>query len=388
MIVVDILIVVFVVCALITGLKVGLFASIGWWAGLAAGAIASPWVVPVVSGLVTSPGWHGVAVVATVVVLLAIGAAIGAAIGSIFRRGADAIKLRFFERLAGGLVGAAAAALVLAAVGSTVASAGIPVVSSAVASSTTLRTIERYTPAPFAEAVARLRSVVVDDALPALGGAIAESTTVPEPQADTGTPALDEASASVARISGVAYTCGMGATGTGFVAADDLIVTNAHVVAGADSVMIELPGEPAVDGTVVHFDPIDDLAVISADVAAAPLDIVGELAPDDPAAVQGYPYGGQFTAVPATVMTVGEMLVDDVYEQGENPRDVYTLATEVLPGNSGGPLLTTDGDVTGVVFARDEGDDRVGYAMTTDELLPALDQAGTAPVSTGACRSE
>ena len=69
---------------------------------------------------------------------------------------------------------------------------------------------------------------------------------------------------------------------------------------------------------------------------------------------------------------------------------MYTLATTVQPGNSGGPVLTPDGEAAGVVFARDEGDDRVGYAMTTAELLPALASADAAsdPVSTGSCTTD
>jgi len=385
--VVDIITVVLVIVAVLGGLKVGLFASIGWWAGIAAGAIASPWVVPIVSSLVTAREWRGIAIVATVIVLLAVGAAIGSGIGALFRRGADRIRLRVFERLAGGVLAGVAMALVLVTAGSALASAGIPVISSAVASSSALRTITTYTPAPVIEAFAKLRSVVVDDALPALGGAIAEGTEVPEPTIDTGSDALDAAAASVARISGVAYACGTGATGTGFVAADDLIVTNAHVVAGADSVMVELPGEGAVDGSVVYFDPEDDLAVISADVDAAPLDVVGPLGVGDEAAVQGYPYGGPFTASGASVMEVSTMPVDDIYEESQSYRDVYTLSAVVRPGNSGGPLLTADGDVAGVVFARDLGNDGIGYAMTSDELVPALAATGSSPVSTGACTS-
>ncbi|MGO1768384.1 MAG: MarP family serine protease [Microbacterium sp.] len=390
MIVVDIIIVVIVVLALLAGLRIGLFAGLGWWAGIAAGGIASPWVVPVVLGVVPDAAWRGLAAIVTVLALLAIGAAIGTTIGAALRRGADRIRLRFFERLAGGLLGVVAAALAAVMAGSAIASAGIPVVSSSVASSSVLRTIDRYTPAPVAEALARLRSVVVDDALPALGGVLDPGTDIPESDIDTGSAALDQAAQSVARISGIAYSCGTGANGTGFVADDNLIVTNAHVVAGSESVVVELPGEAAVDGRVVYFDPTDDLALISADVEADALTIAETLSVGDDAAVQGYPYGGPFSVEAATVMSVGSMPVRDIYEDGTSPREVYTLATTVQPGNSGGPVLTPDGEAAGVVFARDEGDDRVGYAMTTAELLPALASADAAsdPVSTGSCTTD
>lgn len=385
MIVVDVAITVLIALAFLIGLGVGLFASIGWWAGIAAGAVASPWVVPIVSSVLPDRAWRGFALIGTVIALLVVGSAIGAGIGKVIRRGADKIRLRFFERFVGGLFTAASAAIVLVTAGSAISAAGIPVVSSSVASSKVLRTIEDNTPEPILEGLAMLRSFVVDDTLPSLRGAIDEGTTIPTPDVDTGSTALDEAAQSVARVSGVAYSCGTGATGSGFVIDDDLIVTNAHVVAGADTVMIELPGEPAVDGAVVYFDPVDDLAMISADVDAAPLDVVPSLSVGDSAVVQGYPYGGPFTAVPSTVIDVGEMPIDDVYGGEKSPREVYTLAAEVRPGNSGGPLLTPDGEVAGVVFARDLDDDRIGYAMTTAELLPAMASSGSEPVSTGAC---
>ncbi|GAA3650838.1 MarP family serine protease [Microbacterium marinilacus] len=392
MLVVDFLIAILLIAALVAGLRAGLFSALGALCGLVAGGLIAPWALPMVSEAVTDSAWRPVAVVAAAVALLAVGAALGSLVGAVIRRGADRLRLKAIERLLGGALAVVAAGLAIALAGSGIAAAGIPVVSAAVSSSTVLRTIDRLTPAPAAEAMARLHSAVLGDTvLPTIDGLLdegLEGTDVADPgTVDIEAPALREAAASVARVHGVVPSCGRGATGTGFVVADDLIMTNAHVVAGMETPIVELPGEPARDGTVVYFDPVDDLAVIAADVDAAPLSVTEPLAAGAAAAVLGYPYGGPFRLVDAGVTMVGSAPIDDIYGAAASSREVYALAAEVHPGNSGGPLLTPDGAVAGVVFARDEFQADVGYAMSTAEVLPVLAQLGDAvePVSTGSC---
>jgi S1-C subfamily serine protease len=161
-------------------------------------------------------------------------------------------------------------------------------------------------------------------------------------------------------------------------------------VAGVDRPVVELPGGTVREGRVVYYDPVDDLAVIAVDdLGANPLDIAPTLSAGDSAVVQGYPYGGPFTSGSAAVIDVSTVSVPDSYGAGGADREVYSLAAVVRPGNSGGPLLTTGGDVAGVIFARDDSEADVGYAMTSAELRPVADRAddlGTA-VSTGQCAS-
>ena len=388
MIVVDVLIVLLLVAACIGGVQRGFFASIGTLAGLAAGAFAAYWLTPLVSTWVPSPVWRGPAVIATAIGLVFAGAAIGAAIGSALRSGADRLKLRGIERFLGGIASVLAAILALAFVAPAIAVAGIPVVSSAVASSNILRGIEAATPDPVAAALAQLRGAVLDDSLPGLGQLLGPATVDPAPPVALDDPELQRAAASVARVSGNAYACGRGSAGSGFVIAEDRVVTNAHVVAGVDTPIVELPGVAAREGRVVYFDPIDDLAVIAVeDLGADVLPFSPTLAPGDAAAVQGYPYGGPFTMVPAGVESVGTANVPDVYDESWNPREIYALDAVVRPGNSGGPLLTDDGAVAGVVFARAENDENLGYAMTMAELDPVAARAPSLSntVSTGTC---
>jgi S1-C subfamily serine protease len=192
----------------------------------------------------------------------------------------------------------------------------------------------------------------------------------------------------VARITGTAAECGRTLTGSGFVAGPDRVITNAHVVAGVSDPVVELPGAPVREGEVVYFDPVDDLAVIAVpDLGVAPLAVAGELTAGDAAIVQGYPFGGPFTAVAASIQTVADVPVPDIYGSSEAVRRIYAMAATVQPGNSGGPVLTPGGAVAGVVFARADDGSAVGYAMTTAELMPVLAQVPElhAPAATGAC---
>lgn len=388
MIVVDVLIVLLLVIALVGGIRRGFFASIGTLAGLAAGAFAAYWATPLVSELVPSIDWRGVAVLGTAIGLVLLGAFIGSAVGRAMRSGADRLKLRGIERALGGIASLVAAVLALALVTPALAVAGVPIVSSAVASSTVLRGIDAITPAPVDAALAQLRGALLEDGIPRFGELLGPATAEPAPPVALDDPRLEQAAASVARVSGTAFACGRAVTGTGFVIAPDRVVTNAHVVAGVETPVVELPGLPAREGRVVYFDPVDDLAVVAVDdLGGQPLAMSPTLEPGAAAVVQGYPYGGPFTMVTAGVLTTGSAAVPDIYEESWNPREIYALQATVQPGNSGGPLLTAEGAVAGVVFARAEDDSERGYAMTMAELTPVAAEAPslTSAVSPGRC---
>jgi S1-C subfamily serine protease len=389
----DVIILLLLVIGLTAGFRAGLFSTLGAACGLLAGAAATPWVLPLIARELPETGWRSAAVIAAAAGLLALGGCIGAAVGALIRSGADRIRLRPLERLLGGALGLIAAVTSVSLTGSAVAASGIPGVSSTVASSSLLRYLDRVTPEPLVEAMARLHSALLGDTvLPAIDGLIDESLVLASPdlsRVDTDDPALAAAGASVARISGIAHGCGTMPTGSGFVVAEDRIVTNAHVVAGIDTPLVELPGQPARDGRVVYFDPVDDLAIVAADVDAAPLPLDDALAPGGVGAVQGYPHGGPFRTVAAGVLATGSTTVPDIYGSGGAQRFVHTLDAVVQPGNSGGPLLTEAGAVAGVVFARDAVRPGVGYAMTLAELLPVLAtldaSAEPAAVPSGRC---
>ncbi|WP_394685123.1 MarP family serine protease [uncultured Microbacterium sp.] len=386
--IVDIALIALLAVALAVGLSRGFLATIGFFAGLALGAVAAYWVLPFVGQWVTDLAWRGPAMIGAGILLLLIGSGLGSAVGNVFRRGADRIKLRVPERLLGGVVNVAAAALTISFVAGSLTPVGVPVVSAALGSSTVVRTIDDLTPAPVRGALADLRGTIFADGIPRLGELIQIGPVPTTPSIALDDPALTQAAQSVARISGTAYACGITSSGSGFVVADGRVVTNAHVVAGVDTPLVELPGRPAREGRVVYFDPVDDIAVISVDqLNAASLPIAQTLAVGSPAVVQGYPGGGPFTSGSAQILSEGTVPVPDIYDDSSAPRDIYALAGVVRPGNSGGPLLTTSGQVAGIVFARSDTDDNVGYAMTPAELEPVMAQMGSlsAPVASGNC---
>ncbi|MDQ1121744.1 MarP family serine protease [Microbacterium trichothecenolyticum] len=386
--IIDIVLIALLAIALIAGLSRGFLATIGFFAGLALGAVAAYWATPFVGQWVADPMWRGPAMIGAGVFLLLVGSGLGSAVGRFFRRGADRIKLRVPERLLGGVVNVAAAALAISFVAGSLIPAGLPAVSAALGSSAVVRTIDDITPAPVRGALADLRGTVFAGGIPRLGELIQIGPVPSAPAVALDDPALTQAAQSVARISGTAYACGITSSGSGFVVADDRIVTNAHVVAGVDTPLVELPGRPAREGRVVYFDPTDDIAVVSVDdLDAAPLSISSTLPVGSPAVVQGYPGGGPFTSGSAQILSEGTVPVPDIYDTASTPRDIYALAGIVRPGNSGGPLLTTGGEVAGIVFARSDTDDNVGYAMTPAELLPVMAQMDSlsTPVASGSC---
>jgi S1-C subfamily serine protease len=387
--IIDVVLIALLLVALLVGIQRGLLASLGVLIGVVLGGLAAFWLVPLVNDLWPWQSTRVLVVVALVVLLLAGGAAAFGALGAALRRGVDrSAPLRVIDRVLGGVLAVAAGALSLSLIASSVVPTGAPVISAALGSSQVVRTIDSLTPRPIAETLARVRSAVLDDGLPRLGELLDLDVQPTAPPVALDDPELTEAAASVARVSGVAYACGTSATGSGFVLAADRVVTNAHVVAGVTSPIVELPGLPAREGRIVYFDPIDDLAVVAVDdLGAAALPVVPPLSPGTAAVVQGYPFGGPFTMVNAEVISSGSVLVPDIYGTSNALREIYALAAQVQPGNSGGPLLTADGDVAGVVFARAEADADRGYAMTTAELEPVLAGAPgwSEPVPTGSC---
>ncbi|MDJ1113462.1 MarP family serine protease [Microbacterium dauci] len=387
MLIVDIIVVLVLVAALLGGLLRGLVATAGTLVGVVLGVIAALWLTPLIAPTFATWEYRSLVLAIITIAIIVLLASIGTAVGARLRRGVDRAKLAPLDRILGGVVNLAASAVVVVLFAGSIVSSGMPVVAPAVASSRVIGAIDAITPPAVDSALAEFRGFIVEEGIPRFGELLAPEVEPTAPPVSLDDPELQDAAASVARISGNAYACGASLTGSGFVAAADLVVTNAHVVAGVDTPLVELPGQAAREGRIVYFDPIDDLAVIAVDdLAAEPLAIVEPVEAGTPVAVQGYPLGGPFTSGGAYVLSVGNAIVADIYDDGTAPREIYALEADVRPGNSGGPLLTQDGEVTGVVFARGDDDEQRGYAMTTNELAPALEVSPDADaVSSGAC---
>jgi len=385
----DVLLVLILLVYLGEGWRNGFVRSLSAILGVIAGGIVAYFAVPVVAALIPSPEWRLTVSLGLSIALLVAGHAGGVAIARALRGRKSGDPLPPVDRVFGALANLVAAAVVTSLIAGSVAALGVPLLSRAVADSVVLKTISAITPDPVEAALARVRSAVLEQGIPTIGGAIGGITESPSaPDVQTNTDVLAIAAQSVVRISGTAYACGQNQSGSGFVIAPDRIVTNAHVVAGVDQPVVEAPNGQTLDGRVVYFDPEDDLAVVAvAGLESPALALAGSLAPGSDAIVDGYPFGGPFSSIPAEVLAMSNERISDVYGQDSSIREVYTLAADIQPGNSGGPLLAPSGQVAGLVFARSSEQANLGYAMTNSELQPVADRASelSSPVTPGAC---
>ncbi len=197
-------------------------------------------------------------------------------------------------------------------------------------------------------------------------------------------PAVEEAGASVVRVSGTA--CGLIVTGSGWVAAPELVVTNAHVLAGHDSSTVETRDGAAFDGFAVVYRPRDDIAVLRVPgLTATPLELASDPQRGIPGAIAGYPGGGDLSVVPARLGTTGEVSSQDSYGRGPIDRRMTSFRGEVLSGNSGGAVIDATGRVLTTVFASTVGTDPPeGLGVPNEIATKVLTRAGE-PVGTGPC---
>jgi S1-C subfamily serine protease len=383
----DLLLLLLLAGCVVSGYRSGFLRSLAVIAGLILGGVAAYFVVPLVGSWVPAPEWRTAATLAAAIVLVLTGLSIGETVGHAVRRRTSRSRLRLLDRVLGAVLTTVAAALVMLMLAFSVGALGVPFLSASIASSKVIGVIDTLTPKPVERFLAQLRSVAVDEGFPRIIEAF--NGPAPEiPNVDTGGPALAAAARSVVRITGNAYACGQNQSGSGFVVAPGRVLTNAHVVAGVTNPVVESPSGEAEQGEIVYFDPVDDLAVIAVHgVSAPPLRLTTNLAPGTDAVSDGYPYGGPFDSGAARVISVDIHGVADIYGQNPSPRQVYTLAADVQHGESGGPLLSSDGLVAGVIFAKAANTSNVGYALAMNEVLPVASQAAglSAAVSSGSC---
>ena len=194
------------------------------------------------------------------------------------------------------------------------------------------------------------------------------------------------AQASTVRV--VVPACGGTQLGSGWIAADSRVVTNAHVVAGGETITIEDAGGRH-SGRVVFFDARTDIAVVSvAGLAGPALDLLtDDLDRGSGGATLGFPGGGPLETHAAAVRDRYSAVGLDIYGQNEVSREVYELRSPVRQGDSGGPFVLPNGSVAGVVFAASTSDGDTGYALTGGEVLDEVSEgiASSSPVGTGRC---
>ncbi|WP_394552861.1 MarP family serine protease [Agromyces sp. MMS24-JH15] len=356
--------------------------------GLIVGGVAAFLLMPWAAALVPDPGWRIAATLGVATLAIAIGATLGAWVGRMLRRGARAVRLGTLDRLLGAAAAVVVGALVILLVGTGIAAMGVPALSPALARSRVVDAIRSITPTPAQSFLAEVRSAAVGGALPWIVEVMDGPTTPPSaPTGGVDDPEVIAASGSVVRITGAAVACGRISAGSGVVVAPDRVLTNAHVVAGVDEPMVESPDGIVADGTVVAYSADEDLALIAVDLDAAPIALAEQPGPGSDVVFAGYPFGGPFEVRPARVEATGPMTI--VVDGRSDTRDVTTLAGEVDPGNSGGPVLTGDGTIGGLVYAKAELVSGVGFAIPVGTLAPYIGSAASLQdaVDSGECSS-
>ena len=200
---------------------------------------------------------------------------------------------------------------------------------------------------------------------------------------------VEDAARSVVQVvatGGSGY--GYGSSGSGWVAASELVVTNAHVVAGSDRVAVRQEGAwRGYEAEVLTVDRSNDVAVLGVDGLDLPALPSAAPEPGEPVAILGYPYGGPLDTEPGRVGGTSQAISGDAYGNGPVSRHVTSIRGEANPGNSGGPAVNREGEVVGTVFASAEYGD-VAYAIPPSVVAEQLDVAQSRVASASATSQE
>jgi S1-C subfamily serine protease len=226
-----------------------------------------------------------------------------------------------------------------------------------------------------------LKALARFDPLPSITG---PHVDVPPPRGSVARdPDVEAAGRSVVRV--LSSSCGLGVAGSGWVAGNGIVVTNAHVVAGSDNTSIEPNGSSdRLDATAIHFDPNNDVAVLRVPALDRPaLRFSREVKVTEPGAVLGFPLNGPFRILPARVGATAPVLANNAYGTRRVRRTVTQFRADVKPGNSGGPIVDVAGRVSGTVFSKLVGSSG-GFAVPNAVVRDALADAH-GPVDTGPC---
>jgi S1-C subfamily serine protease len=386
--VLDVVLLLLLALAAVSGFRRGLalqaFAFGGLLVGLALGAL----LAPPIARIAHSTGVQAAVAAVTLLVLAAAGDTGGWLLGTRVRERARSTRFSSADAVGGAVVAVLASLLAIWFIALNLVNGPFPTVAEEIQGSAVVRTLDDALPEP-PSLLAEVQRFFDRFGFPDVFAGIPPVPAAPvrPPTSDQQRAAFEAGAGSTVKIYGRA--CGHVQEGSGFVAADRYVVTNAHVVAGVDGPIVETSAGQTRDATTVLFDPDLDLAILFVPDSS---ERVLDLAPTDAergdaGTVLGYPGGGPLSASGAAVLRPMEAVGRDIYGTGQAVRDVLELQVAVRPGNSGGPFVLPDGTVAGIVFAASSTREDVGYAIAADEIRPRLEDAigATAQVGTGPC---
>lgn len=385
--IIDIVIIVLLISAVIRGKEIGFvqqaFSTIGFLGGLFLGALLEPQTVKLAHSQLSRAMVTLATTLGFAILLLIIGERIG-----IYLRGKLILaKLSRFDNLLGSLI-SVASVLVGVWLGAAVLRS-LPLLSfqNELRSSRIIAGLDRHLP-PAPNIIADLSHLVDPNGFPRVfnGNEPAPPGSINLPPSSALAVAVSNDRASVVKLVGTG--CGGIVEGSGFVVSPGVVATNAHVVAGIANPYAEdsSGNHPA---TVIYFNPNLDFALLRvSNLAGQPLSVdANKVANQTAAAVLGYPGGGNFTADPAEILDEFEASGSNIYNQGTTIRQVYEVAANIIPGNSGGPLINASGVVIGVVFAESTQYNHIGYALVSAPIKQIIQSTPSSShaVSSGTC---
>lgn len=386
----DIAVIAVALIAAISGWRSGALGSLMSFVGVVLGAIAGVMLAPHVISHVGSSRGKLFAALFLILILVVIGEVAGVVLGRAVRGSIRSAPVRVVDSIVGVVLQLVVVLIAAWLLGSPLTSSGQVGLASAVRGSKVIAEVDKYAPDWLRTVPKRMSALLSTSGLPnalePLGPAPAQNVDPPDATlADSLVVARSRP--SVVKIRGVAQSCQKVLEGTGFVVAPNRVMSNAHVVAGSDSVTVEAEGKK-YDATVVSYDPSADISILDVpNLPQQPLVFADQPAKSGTdAVVLGYPGGGDFVATPARVREIIELNGPDIYKSTTVNREVYTIRGTVRQGNSGGPMINRAGQVIGVVFGAAVDDNDTGFVMTTNEVSRQLAKIGnTAKVPTGAC---
>lgn len=385
----DIAVIGVALIAAISGWRSGALGSVMSFVGVVLGAIAGVMLAPHIVSHVHSPRGKLFTALFLILALVVIGEVAGVVLGRAVRGSIRSGPVRVIDSFVGVALQLVVVLFAAWLLGSPLTSSSQQNLAAAARGSKVITEVDKYAPEWMRAVPKRMSALLSTSGLPE----VLQPLGTPIQPVDPPDPSLadslvvSKSRPSVVKIRGVATACQKVLEGTGFVIAPNRVMSNAHVVAGSETVTVEAEGNK-YDATVVSYDPNADISILDVpDLPLQPLVFADEPAKTGTdAVVLGYPGGGDFAATPARVREIIELSGPDIYKTTTVNREVYTIRGPVRQGNSGGPMINRAGQVIGVVFGAAVDDNDTGFVLTTDEVARQLAKIGnTAPVPTGAC---
>jgi len=361
------------------GFVVGVLSVLGFLGG---GLIAVQ-LLPLLLRHIAPGTTASVVAVIVVIVLAAVGQAVTTHFGWKLRGRIGQGRVKTLDAIGGSLVNVVSMLLVAWLIGSALAGTSLPTVSKQVRTSKVLSAVQDALPSDAPNWFSDFSKELARNGFPQVFNPFEHEpiteVEAPDP-ALASSPAVQKARQSLVKVVGTATACGKTLEGSGFVFAPHRVMTNAHVVGGVDEPTVQIAGQGQLyDATVVRYDWQRDIAVLDVPkLNAPPLNFAGDARTNDSAIVAGFPENGAFNVQPARIRGRIQANGPDIYHRGQVVRDVYSVRSLVRQGNSGGPLLTPDGQVYGVVFAKSLDSNDTGYVLTAAEVKEDAAQGASA----------